>query len=213
MSNEELARLLQNIIRVGTILAIDHAAQRVRVKIGRLNTDWRPWIERRAGNSKTWDPPTLGEQVVVLSPGGDLSAGYVLAAVNSDANPAPSASAAETVRKFPDGAEIKYDHAAGALSVTRIKTMHVVASDSITLQAGSTITLDAPQTTSTGAHTIQGLLTYLAGLAGFNGESGSTSITGSITHTAGDLSSNGVVLHLHVHGGVLPGSSDTDGPK
>src|SRR3546814_7002260 len=61
-------------------------------------------------------------------------------------------------------------HDSGAMSITGISTLSIEASESITL--------DAPLTTSTGKHTVEGLLTYLAGLAGFNGETGSTSITG-----------------------------------
>ncbi len=212
MSNEELARLLQNLIRLGRIFDIDHDARCVRVRSGNIETDWRQWREQRAGETKTWDPPTIGEQVILLSPGGDLSGAIIVGSVDSDDNPPPSTSPVETVRLFPDGATFKYDHAAGALTVTGIQTMRMEAADSITLQAGSSITLDAPDTTSTGTHTIKGLLTYLAGLAGYNGESGTTSITGDITHTTGNLSSNGVVLHLHVHSGVQRGGSNTDGP-
>src|SRR5690606_22119459 len=180
MSNEELARLLQNLVRVGSILAIDHEGYRVRVKSGHLETDWLPWVEARSGNTKTWNPPTVGEQVVMFSPGGDLSAAIVLASVNSDANPPPSNSPDETVCRYPDGAVSMYNHQSGAFSLTGIKTLTVDAADSITLKAGQSITLDAPASTSTGTHTIEGLLTYLAGMAGENGEGGSTTISGNM---------------------------------
>jgi len=213
MSNEELARLLQNLIRVGTIMAIDHGdPPRVRVKTGSLETDWRPWTERRAGQTTTWDPPTIGEQVIMLSPGGDLAGAYILCSVGSDNNPPPSHSADETVRRYPDGAESKYNHVTGAFSVTGIKSLLVEASDNITLRADS-IDLDAPTTTSTGVHTIEGLLKYLSGLSGSNSSGGSAAtISGPITHTDGNLSSNGIVLHLHVHGNGNSGA-DTTGPK
>ncbi|MFC3338144.1 phage baseplate assembly protein V [Paracandidimonas soli] len=193
-------------------MEIDHEAERARVRSGKLETDWRPWCEVRAGRSKTWDPPTVGEQVILLSPGGDPAGAFILRSIGSDANPLPSHSPDETVREYPDGAMAKYNHETGALSVTGITTMLVEASESITLRAGGDINLDAPQTTSTGRHTIEGLLSYLAGMAGQNGENGTTSIQGDITHVGGSLSSNGVVVHLHFHGGVQRGGSNTDGP-
>lgn len=210
---EELAYLLSNLIRVGTITEVDHADRAVRVETGGLVTNWIKWRTARAGNSKTWDPPSAGEQVILFAPGGDLTGAFVFASLDSDQNPPPSTSPNEVVRDMPDDSRFLYDHAAGALRITGIKTMHIQASDSITLEAGSSITLDAPQTTSTGRHTVEGLLSYLAGLAGENGSEGNTTINGSITHIGGDLSSNGVVVHLHVHSGVLSGGSDTAGPK
>lgn len=214
MSNEELARLIQNLIRVGTIMDIDHGdPPRVRVRTGKLETDWRPWCERRAGQTTTWDPPTIGEQVILFSPGGDVAAAYVLCSIGSDSNPPPSHSPHETVRQYPDGAVAKYNHDSGAFTLKGIKTMLIDAAESITLKAGSNIDLDAPQTTSTGKHTVEGLLTYLAGMAGSNGAGGTAAtISGAITHTDGNLSSNGVVVHLHVHGNGN-GGADTTGPK
>lgn len=73
-------------------------------------------------------------------------------------------------------------------------------------------TLNSAQTTCTGKTTSQGLLTYQAGMAGTGGGAG-TSISGPITHTSGDLSSNGIVLHTHTHSGVQPGGGSTGGPQ
>jgi len=63
-----------------------------------------------------------------------------------------------------------------------------------------------------GTLTVLGLLTYSAGLAGTGGSPG-TVITGSITQTGGTISSNGVVLDSHTHGGVSTGSGNTGGPN
>lgn len=213
MDIEALARLLQNLIRIGSVIDVRHRPPaRVRVATGGNQTDWLPWLELRAGTTKTWSPPTKGEQVVLLSPGGDLAAAVVLAGLNSDSNPQPSESADEDLTVYPDGAQVRYNHSSGAMDITGIKTLLVNAADSITMNTEK-ITLDAPETTSTGKHTIEGLLSYLSGMAGENGEGGATSISGSITHTGGDLTSNGVVLHLHIHGGVLPGGAQTEGPQ
>lgn len=69
------------------------------------------------------------------------------------------------------------------------------------------IIFDAPQSTFTGAMTVQGLFSYLAGMSGQGGESGSTQITGNITHTDGSLTSNGKTLHTHTHPGDSGGTT------
>lgn len=212
MDNEQLARLLQNLIRTGTVHAVKHShPARVRVATGELVTNWLPWIELRAGRTTTWNPPTVGEQVVLFSPGGDITGAFALSGINSDSIQAPSSSANETVTKYPDGAISQYDHASGAMTISGIKSLIIQASDSVKIETQK-ITLDAPETISTGKHTIEGLLTYLSGLAGENGEGGTTSITGDIFHQGGNLSSNGVILHLHIHTDVAPGSGNSGGP-
>lgn len=200
----DLARRLTNILRPGTVEAIDHAAARVRIRSGDILTDWLPWLTARAGATATWSPPTVGEQVLLLAPSGNLAAAIVLPALYADAHPAPSTSPNEHVMEFPDGAVITYNHAAGALSVQGIKTL--------TIEADTHVTLNAPATTVTGALTVQGLLTYQAGLAGTGGGAGTT-ISGTIVQTGGTLSSNGIVLATHTHPGVQAGGSNTGGPQ
>lgn len=211
MNLQDIARLLGNLIRIGNITDVDHDASAVRVKTGQLTTDWLRWLEPRAGDTTNWDPPTVGEQVVLLSPGGELGAAVVLRGLNSDLVPSPSNDKNKTVREYPDGARTEYDHALGAMSIKGIQTLYVNAASSIVLQAPE-IYLDAPQTVSTGKHTVEGLLAYLVGLTGMGGDGG-TVIVGDINHDGGSLKSNGVVLHLHIHGGVQAGGSNSAGPQ
>jgi len=87
----ELARRLENLLRPGTVAEVDHARALCRVRVGGLLTGWLPWFTRRAGSTSEWDPVSIGEQCLVLSPGGDPAAGYVLVGLYSAANPADSA--------------------------------------------------------------------------------------------------------------------------
>lgn len=203
----ELFRLISNLIRIGTVFAVDLAGQpaRVRVASGDLQSNWLPWLELRAGSTTTWNPPTVGEQVVLLCPDGDPAAGVALMGLNSDGIPAPSARAAEHVTLYPDGARIVYDHEAGQLTAEGIKTATVTASESATLKC--------PEITLDGNVTVTGLFTYQAGMSGKNGKGNNTTITGDLRHTDGDLSSHGVILHKHPHGGVLRGGAQTDAPE
>lgn len=101
----ELERRLANVVRVGTIHAVQNG--KVRVKIGTdpdgkpVLTPWLPWTER-AGRIKTWAPPSAGEQVRVVSPSGDVAQGWIDCGGFSDANPAPSNDAAEHVETIGD---------------------------------------------------------------------------------------------------------------
>lgn len=116
-STLELLRRLENLLRPGTIVSIDHAACRVRVQSGGLCTGWLPWFERRAGNVRSWCPPSAGEQCLVLSPGGDLASGMVLVGLDSESNPAPTDSSSLDRTLYPDGTSVDYDHATHALNV------------------------------------------------------------------------------------------------
>ena len=201
-------------IRIGTVAAVDHAAHRVRVQSGALLTDWLKWRTARAGATRTWCPPTVGEQVMILSPSGELANGIVLPSIFSDAHDAPSDAPDLHLVEFPDGARIAYDHAAGALTVTGIKTAVVQAAESITVDTPLTHITGAVQidgnTQIAGTLTVGGLLTYRDGIAGSGGGNGNA-ISGDLTHAGGSLSSHGIVLHTHIHSD--PQGGDTGGPQ
>ena len=118
MDLTELSRRLENLIRIGTVLEVDHARVRCRVKSGELESDWLRWHTPRAGATRTWDPPTVGEQAVMLSPSGEPANGLVFYGFNCTAHPAPSAQPELHSTDFPDGAHISYDHARSVYQVT-----------------------------------------------------------------------------------------------
>lgn len=148
----ELLRLLNNLIRLGTVAEVDHAAARVRVRSGDNFTDWLPWLSLRAGSTRDWDPPSTGEQVLLLSPAGDLAQAIVLAGIYSAANPPPAASADLWRRTFPDGTAITYDHAASRLTLNAVGAVKldiegdatVTVGGTAAITAGAAATIDAP---------------------------------------------------------------------
>ncbi|WP_263143992.1 phage baseplate assembly protein V [Pseudomonas sp. RIT-PI-AD] len=107
-----LARLIENLIRLGTVAEVQHVPPRVRVQSGDILTTWLPWIAARAGADVEWDPPTVGEQVLLFSPSGQTASGVVLAGLYSNAIPANGDRADLFRRTFGDGAVIEYDRAA-----------------------------------------------------------------------------------------------------
>lgn len=201
----EHSRRQENVVRLGTIAEVNHAAARVRVKSGGNDSNWLAWLSLRAGATREWNPPTVGEQCLVLSPGGEMAVGIVLLGIFSDAIPAPSTSPDEHLRVYPDGARILYNHATGALSASGIKTALVEASEKCKV--------DCPESEFTGNVMVRGTLTYLGGLNNAGTGTGAT-ISGPIDHdgaltNTGSISSNGVVLDIHRHPDADGGTTGT----
>ncbi|MBS4151980.1 phage baseplate assembly protein V [Stutzerimonas balearica] len=115
MNIAEITRLLENIVRFGTIEAVQMQPPRVKVKSGNIATTWLPWLNLRAGADREWDPPTIGEQVVLLSPSGNLAQGVVLTGLFSDLIPANGNREGLHRRTYRDGAVIEYDSIAKRL--------------------------------------------------------------------------------------------------
>lgn len=85
----EIDRRLTQVIRLGRVVEVDAEKARVRVQVGENTTGERPWVTC-AGAIKIWNPPAVGEQVVLLSPGGDLDQSIVLPSLYYRSFAAPS---------------------------------------------------------------------------------------------------------------------------
>jgi len=205
----ELARLLRNLIRIGVVVETNSAEGLCRVQTGGMQTTWLNWLTSRAGRSRLWWAPSVGEQVLILAIGGELDTAFVLPSIFSDDHPAPSASPDALHIAFPDGAVIEYEPDGGALTVSGIKTADITASDSLTatvpvvlVKAETRITLDTPEVVCTNK-LITGSLEVQKG----------GTMKGDITHTGGKFISNGVQADDHAHGNVQSGGSWTKETK
>ncbi|WP_263620773.1 phage baseplate assembly protein V [Klebsiella quasipneumoniae] len=190
-------------IRTGVVVETDLDTGRCRVQTGGIYTDWLQWLTHRAGRSRTWWAPSVGEQVMILAVGGELDTAFVLPGIYSDDNPAPSVSADACHVEFPDGAAMSYEPETGALTVTGIKTADVTASDSVAVsvpvvlvKAETRIILDTPEVVCTNKLTTGTLEVKKGG-----------KMSGDIEHSGGSLSSNGKVLHTHKHPGDSGGET------
>ncbi|MFG9064117.1 phage baseplate assembly protein V [Pseudomonas aeruginosa] len=139
MNIADLARLLENIVRFGTVEAVQMQPPRVQVKSGNITTAWRPWLNLRAGADREWDPPTIGEQVVLLSPSGNLAQGVVLTGLFSDLIPANGERDGLHRRTYRDGAVIEYDSIAKHLRATLPGTAEVIAEGDIDVTSNANI--------------------------------------------------------------------------
>ena len=55
MDLAELNSRVANLLRLGTILAVDLPRARCKVQSGRLETGWLRWATARAGTTRTWE--------------------------------------------------------------------------------------------------------------------------------------------------------------
>jgi len=111
----DLTRRLANIIRLGQIFAINYETAKARVKIGDLETDWLPWITSNSGNNKDWNPPEIDEQVMILSPCGELNQGVIFPSLYRGSAPENSGNIQSIT--FADGSKISFDRAGGNLTL------------------------------------------------------------------------------------------------
>ncbi|MFK3888494.1 phage baseplate assembly protein V [Sphingomonas sp. NPDC079357] len=152
-------RLAGNLIQLGTIDHVDLAAATCRVRVGAIETGDLPWLAPRAGATRVWSAPTVGEQCVLLCPEGDMEGGIVLPGLFSDANPAPASTAPELIR-FGDGAELSYDAAGAGLKLTLPggRALTIVAPAGISLKGPITIDgkLDCTDTVTAATDVVAG---------------------------------------------------------
>lgn len=136
--------IIGDMVRIGTVASVDLAAARVTVACGDVTSPPCPWLEL-AGGFRSWVPPVVDEQVVLLCPEGDIAGGLVLRGVYSDSFPAPLSTA--TARfLMPDGATIDYDPAVHKLTVTLpAGSVDIVADVNITGDVNVTGTITASE--------------------------------------------------------------------
>ncbi|MGY2155762.1 phage baseplate assembly protein V [Pseudomonas tolaasii] len=183
-----LSRMLENLIRFGVIAAVQMEPPRVQVKTGTLTTAWLPWLALRAGSDREWDPPTIGEQVILFSPSGQLANGIVVTGVYSEHIPANANRAGLHRRTYADGTVIEYDSMAHHLNAT--------------LADGGTTNL-----ISRGGINLVGDITH----QGDYFQTGNQTVTGRVDVSI-DVVAAGVSLVKHPHTGVKAGGDQSGVP-
>ena len=157
----DLCRRVANLIRIGKIAEVDGAL--VKVQIGKVKTNWLP-IVSMAGDTNLWIPITVGEQVAVISPYGEMAQSFVIRSIHYNKYAAPekkdiismqtkSDVKAESEGKlealFKNGFELKTDDTYICVHGDNVKAKSgnaeiTVADGQITLNAGgASITLSS----------------------------------------------------------------------
>jgi phage baseplate assembly protein V len=158
----------------------------VRVKFpdrGNLISWWLNVGVRKTQNDKDWWIPDVGEMVTCLMDR-DYENGTVLCSMYSSADvPPEGATVNQRIIEFSDGAVIKYDRSAHALTAN--------------LPAGATAAISAPGGLTANQVQID--------------SSGNITTPGKIS-AGGDVVAGSISLQQHVHPGVQSGSSNTGQP-
>lgn len=190
-SDEDTAPL----IRFGTVVELDLAQARCRVRYGdpdsedEAETDWVRWLAPRAGDVRIWCAPSIGEQVLLLCPDGQIGAGVALPGLWCNAFPPPANAEADVIA-WHDGARISYDPENSELlaNLPAGATVHITAPGGVTIDAEGGITLQ-------GDVTIEGNLNVSEQI-----------------EAQGDVIGEGISLSGHKHTGVSAGGAQTGTP-
>ena len=168
-----------------------------RVKIGDLETTWLPWL-LRDGDDKVWHGVDLNEQVLVLSPCGDLNQGLILSSVYKE----PISDDGNLLLwRFKDGSIISFNRSSGELSAQITGNAAIVSQKSITADAKVSAVIKSPKIILDGDVEITKSLTIAQNLT----TSGTVSLSGGTpVARVGDAVSVDANTH---QGTILAGSA------
>lgn len=121
----DIQRLIGDLAREGTVVSVDGGTARVEFTDD-LTTGDIPWLCPRAGKTRVWSPPSVGEQVAVLCPEADTARGIIIGSLSSDAHP-HAAQDGSTRIDFEDGSWFAYDPASGSLTGVVAGTVSLTA--------------------------------------------------------------------------------------
>jgi len=196
---EDIPADLASLVRIGTVIEVDLDEARCIVRFGDPD-DAEPaetgpirWLTPRAGLTRVWSPPSVGEQVLLVCPDGQIGAAVAIMGIVQDSFPPLGSTTAEMI-EFADGARISYDPDAHELVAV--------------LPAGGTVDVTADGgITLRGDVTIEGSLTV-------NGDAaitGDASVDQTVT-AADDVVGGGISLKTHRHGQVQAGGAQSGTP-
>ncbi|KAF1719802.1 phage baseplate assembly protein V [Pseudoxanthomonas wuyuanensis] len=193
--SSDLPRTSNNQIRFGTVSDVDLDRGLCRIATGDIHSDFVPWLVPRAGETIEWSSPSVGEQVVLLSPGGDVTGAVALRGLYSTQFAPPGNSATLHRVKYADGAVIQYDHGNHELVAT------LPGGGKATLTADGGVTVNGP-------FTVNGDTT----LNGHTQVNGDADVSQTLTAQT-DVVGGGKSLKTHPHTNVQPGSGVSGPPQ
>lgn len=179
-------------LQFGTVAEIDDKKHAVRVAfpaLEDLQSDWLPVITPCAGGNQFYCLPDIGALVVCLLDARGES-GVCLGAIYNDADPVPASSRDLHVLQYSNGTCIQHNRKTG----------------DVLIKTKGKVTIDAPNTETTGNLLVSGSLTYMQGMTGNGGGGTTATINGSLSAT-GDISAGAISLQNHTHTGDSGGKT------
>ena len=184
-------------LQFGTVSEVDdqkHAVRVVLPALENLQTDWLPMLTLAAGGNQFYCLPDVGALVVcVLDARGE--SGVCLGAIFNEDDPVPATSRDLHVLQYSNGTRIQHNRKTG----------------NVLVKTKGKVTIDAPETETTGNILVKGMLTYEKGLQAGNSEGSSAANVIGEMNVEGDIVVNGVRFLAHIHDGDSGGQ--TSPPK
>lgn len=136
----DLRRRLANLIRIGTISQVNYKNATARVQIGQIETTWLPWL-LRDGEDKVWHGVDLKEQVLVLSPSGDLNQGLIVPSIYKE----PISDDGNLFKmRFMDGSVLSFNRKNGDLIADITGNAQIKTPQEIIAEADKSVTIKSP---------------------------------------------------------------------
>lgn len=216
----ETDRRLSAMMIPGTISEVQLKPLRVRVSDG---DGWTSALLRvfalSAGKVRTWRPPSIGEDAIILSPSGLPEQGLVIVGAFGNEFEQNDELDTITATDYPDGSRDSHEHekkertisipAGGKLTLNVGASSLVIEDEQITLKTTNLI-VDNVLSTFKGMATVEKLFRYLGGMTGAAGDSENTAVqTGTIV-IDGDVILNGISMAGHAH--IERGDGNLVGP-
>lgn len=171
------------LIRLGVISAVTLRPPRCQVRFGDPDADDGDiesppvrWLALRSGKTRHWSPPSVGEEVLLLCPDGQIGNGVALTGLINDNYPPAGASLAELIA-YEDGAILGYDPISHHLSAT--------------LPEGGSVQISAPGGVKViGTLLVDGSVAASGNLSSSTGATGVFSASGKTIHVVSGIITN-----------------------
>lgn len=174
----DLERLIQNLIQFGTITETKIEAGKMLAKVkvdDDRTTDFFPVLSKNNSFTKKASPIRVGEQVVVLSPGGVGNVGVILGSIYNTSNKEPEGLGDKReVVTYEDGTTIFYDSESKTLDINAVGLINIVCKE---VKVKADMVYIESTSTHKGDVTIDGKLIVKDLISGQNG----ITITGGAT--------------------------------
>ena len=180
-------------IHDGIVIQVDEPTHSVRCAIPALEnmeTDWLSVLVHNAKGDQDVDLPDEDTLVKCLLDARGES-GCVIGAVYNAQDKPPVSNKDIWMKRFANGTVIQHDRRTGKVTVD--------TPSEVLVKAGSKVTIDSPETETTGNLLVQGSLTYMGGMTGSGGAGGATAVINGTLKTTDDVVAGNISLTGHDH--------------
>ena len=128
-----LARAMNDLVFIGTVLAVDASKSLCRIGNSANETGWIPWLTQRSEETLTFCAPAVGEQVLALCANGQLAQAVVIGALAKGTG----GESGVYSTTYSDGTSVRYDANTSELAVNCKGKVKLVASAEVEVHAPS----------------------------------------------------------------------------